>query len=159
MRFFRKAFGGVPSPVRRPGLFLEELELRVVPAVITGNAWPDPQLITLSFMPDGTLVSSGTGGSYTSDLFAKLNSHKGWTTQSWENALISAAQVWAQYANINFSVVSDNGTPSGQGSYQQGDPGMGDIRFGAISFGGGYLWHWATSLPPPTTTRSPATST
>ncbi len=139
MRFFRKAFGGVPSPVRRPGLFLEELESRVVPAVITGNAWPDPQLITLSFMPDGTLVSSGTGGSYTSDLFAKLNSHKGWTTQSWENALISAAQVWAQYANINFSVVSDNGTPSGQGSYQQGDPGMGDIRFGAISLGAGYL--------------------
>ena len=139
MRFFRKAFGGVPSPVRRPGLFLEELESRVVPAVITGNAWPDPQLITLSFMPDGTLVSSGTGGSYTSDLFAKLNSHKGWTTQSWENALISAAQVWAQYANINFSVVSDNGTPSGQGSYQQGDPGMGDIRFGAVSLGAGYL--------------------
>ena len=86
MRFFRKAFGGVPSPVRRPRLFLEELESRLVPASITGNAWPNPQLITLSFVPDGTLISSGTGGSYTSDLFAKLNSHRGWTTQTWENA-------------------------------------------------------------------------
>jgi Matrixin len=36
-------------------------------------------------------------------------------------------------------VVSDNGTPAGQGAYQQGDPGMGDIRIGAYNFGNSYL--------------------
>ncbi len=137
MRFFWTSSGRGPSPARRTRLCLEQLESRLVPYSVTGNAWPAPQLITLSFMPDGTLISAGSNGNVTSDLFAKMNSR--FSTQAWEDALISAAQVWAQYGNINFTVVSDNGTPSGQGSYQQGDPGMGDIRFGAYSLGSGYL--------------------
>src|SRR5439155_5996322 len=65
----------------------------------------------------------------------------------WEGAILSAAQTWAQQANVNFEVVSDNGTASGQGSYQQGDPGMGDIRIGGYSFGNSYLA--STYLAPP----------
>ncbi len=137
MRLFWNSSGGRSSPARRTRLCLEQLESRLVPYSVTGNAWPAPQLITLSFMPDGTLISAGSNGNVYSDLFAKMNSR--FSTQAWEDALISAAQAWAQYGNINFTVVSDNGTPSGQGAYQQGDPGMGDIRFGAYSLGSSYL--------------------
>jgi matrixin len=145
MRLFWKSPGGVPSPARRTRLFLEQLESRLVPAAVSGNVWPHPELITLSFMPDGTLVSSGVNGPIYSDLFAKMNAR--WSTQTWENAIVAAAQTWAQYANINFTVVGDNGTASGQGLYQQGDPGMGDIRFGAYALGAGYLG--MGDMPPP----------
>jgi hypothetical protein len=43
--------------------------------------------------------------------------------------------------------VSDNGTGAGGGSYQQGDPGMGDIRVGGYEFGSGQLG--GTYYPPP----------
>jgi hypothetical protein len=125
---------------------LETLESRVVPAIaMSGNAWPSPQLITLSFMPDGTLISAGSTGNVTSDLFATMNARV--PTATWQDAIIAAAQTWAQQANLNFSVIPDNGTPAGQGNYQQGDPGMGDIRIGAYNLGSGYLA--GTYMPPP----------
>jgi predicted Zn-dependent protease len=140
---------GKPSRKRssrsaRVRLGLETLESRLTPYAVSGNAWPNPQLITLSFMPDGTLVSSGSNGAITSDLFATLNAR--FSTAAWENAILTAAQTWAQQANINFTVVNDNGTPSGQGPYQQGDPGMGDIRIGAYNLGASVLG--GTYMPP-----------
>jgi hypothetical protein len=115
---------------------LEELETRVVPYTTSGSAWlpvnggVTPQLITLSFVPDGTWMTSGTSGNVYSNTFSTFSTKFG-SAAAWENAVITAAQTWAQYANINFSIVSDNGTASGQGLYQQGDPGMGDIRVAA----------------------------
>jgi len=106
------------------------------------NAWPHPQVVTISFVPDGTVMNSG---GTKSNLFSTFNNK--WTTSKWENAILTAAQTWAQQANINFQVVSDNGTTSGQGSYQQGDSGMGDIRIGGYSFGNSYLA--CTYAPPP----------
>jgi predicted Zn-dependent protease len=133
-----------PSAFRaRPAL--EALESRVVPYATSGNAWPSPQLVTLSFMPDGTLISAGSNGTVTSDLFATLGAKV--STAAWQDAIIAAAQTWAQQANVNFAVIADNGTPSGQGNYQQGDPGMGDIRVGAYNLGSSYLG--GTYLPPP----------
>jgi matrixin len=133
------------SPAGRTWLRVEQLESRVVPYAVSGNAWPSPQLVTLSFIPDGTLMTSGVNGNVYSNLFATLNGKFG-SAAAWEDPIITAAQQWAQQANVNLSVVSDNGTPSGQGSYQQGDPGMGDIRIGGYAFSTKYLA--GTYMPP-----------
>jgi len=115
---------------------LEALETRLVPYALTGYAWPNPQLITLSFVPDGTYMMNSINGPMYSNLYARMaNFWPGTTGLSWQNAILKAAQMWAQQTNINFTLVSDNGTNFERGSYQQGDPGMGDIRFSAIDLG------------------------
>jgi hypothetical protein len=127
---------------------VERLEERLVPYALSGNVWPHPNLITLSFVPDGTIIS----GTTPSNLFATLNAR--WSTATWENIILKAAQTWAAQTNINFAVVSDNGTAIGGGNYQQGDPGMGDIRIGGYNFGNSALA--ATFMPPPINNQSTA---
>lgn len=116
-------------PVRRPPLHLEALETRLVPYSVSGNAWPHPELVTLSFVPDGTNL-----GGATSNLFATFNGKFG-SAATWRNQILKAAQVWAQQTNLNFSFVSDNGNDECSGNSQQGDPGFGDIRFSGFNFG------------------------
>src|SRR5438445_3920600 len=107
----------------RAQLRVEQLESRVVPYATSGNAWPQPQLVTISFVPDGTNL-----GGVTSNLFAKFNAR--WSTATWQNVILRAAQVWAQQTNLNFAVISDSGAQTGSGSYEQGDTSIGDIRIG-----------------------------
>jgi Matrixin len=126
---------------------LEELETRVVPYSLSGDAWPNPQLITLSFVPDGTNL-----GGPSSNMFAVFNAK--WATSAWENQILKAAQAWAQQTNINFAVVSDSGTGLGGGNYQQGDPTIGDIRIGGFNFNSTPL-AWAF-MPPPVNNYSVA---
>jgi hypothetical protein len=99
-------------------------------------------LITISFMPDGTNL----GGSLSSNLLSSFNAK--WPTALWQSQILRAAQTWAQYANLNFAVVPDDGIPFGWSGYQQGAPGEGDIRIGGFNFGGsdvvGEAW-----FPPP----------
>src|SRR5207237_3659669 len=57
------------------------------------------------------------------------------STATWQNVVLKAAQSWAQQTNVNFSLVPDGGASTGSGNYQQGDPGMGDVRFGGFNFG------------------------
>ncbi len=121
---------------------LESLEPRWAPYAVSGNSWPGPQLVTLSFMPDGTNL-----GGPTSNLISAFNSKFG-SAATWQNQIIKAAQFWAQQTNINFSVVADNGTASGGGSYQQGDPNFGDIRIGGYHFGSSSALATAYSPPP-----------
>jgi hypothetical protein len=128
-----------PAPAFRVRPLVEALESRLVPYSTSGNAWPHPELITLSFVPDGTIIGSSNNGYIYSNLFATFNDHPGWTTAGWEKQILKAAQSWAQQTNINFALVSDNGATLGQGSYQQGDPNMGDIRIGGYNFGNNYL--------------------
>src|SRR5437016_4802236 len=45
------AAASAKKPVRPQ---VEELESRIVPYATTGNLWPHPQVITISFAPDGT---------------------------------------------------------------------------------------------------------
>jgi hypothetical protein len=120
------------APKARPTI--EVLESRLVPYAVSGNLWPHPEVITLSFVPDGTLLGSTSSGYIYSNLFAAFNSKFG-STARWQNEVLRAAQVWAQQANLNFAVVADNGAPIGSGQYQQGDAGFGDIRLGGYSFG------------------------
>jgi hypothetical protein len=145
MFFFRKPAHKRParsSVAPRAQLAVEALETRLVPYAITGNAWPSPQLVTISFMPDGTYLADGAQ----SNLFATMNAKFG-STAAWQNIILKAAQDWAAQTNLNFAVVSDNGTDQGMGNYQQGDPGMGDIRIGGETLGSNYLGE--AYMPPP----------
>src|SRR5262249_33217293 len=136
MSFFGKTVGSRSSR-RRAGasvqLQVEALESRGGPYAVSGGAWPGPQLVTIRFVPDGTIVGTNSGGYVYSNLFAKFNAKFG-SAAKWEAEILRAAQSWAQQSNLNFAVVSDNGTAIGQGAYQQGDPNMGDIRIGGYSF-------------------------
>ena len=107
----------------------------------SGNVWPNPQVITISFMPDGTNL----GGGVSSNLFSTFNS-KSSLAGNWQNVILQAAQTWAQQTNINFAVVPDNGAPEGSGSQEQGGAGFGDIRIGGYNFGSSTL---ALTYQPP----------
>src|SRR5436309_5674076 len=131
------------APQARPGL--EQLESRLVPYTTSGNAWPTPQLITLSFVPDGTLISTSGGSTVASNLQATFNAKFG-SAAAWQNIILKAAQAWAQQTNINFDVVADDGSSLGSGAYQQGDSAKGDIRIGGYRFGNTNL---ATAFMPP----------
>lgn len=127
------------STALRARLALEGLESRLVPYSVTGNAWSHPELVTISFVPDGTNL-----GGVSSNLFATFNAK--WSTAAWQNQILRAAQVWGQRSNLNFTVVSDSGAPIGSGNFAQGDPTMGDIRVGGYNFGSATL---ATGYMPP----------
>ncbi len=109
------------APRRRPSL--EVLEDRCL-MTISGLPWADPQHLTLSFIPDGTLV-----GGVPSTLFKTLNAEM--PTATWETDILRAFQSWADLGNINISLVSDDGQSPGQPGPLEGNPGHGDIRIGA----------------------------
>jgi Matrixin/Bacterial Ig-like domain len=132
-----------PRPVRRQNKccpVLEGLESRVVLYSASGNLWPSPQLITISFMPDGTNL----GGGKTSNLQSTFNGKS--SLGNWENVILQAAQTWAQQTNINFAVVPDDGAAAGSGADEEGNPGFGDIRIGGYNFGSSTL---ALTYQPP----------
>src|SRR5262245_50687492 len=128
--FKKKPRHSASKPARRAYLEVEALESRLVPYSVSSSSWSaHPELITLSFMPDGTSVNG-----YSSNLFSTFNAKFG-SAAAWQNQFLKAAQMWAMNTNINFAVVSDNGAACGSGSYMQGDPGFGDIRIGGYNFG------------------------
>ncbi len=131
-----------PCAPRRTQPRLESLEDRVVPYAATGNAWPHPELVSISFMPDGTNV-----GGPTTDLFSVFDGRFG-STAVWQNAILKGAQAWAAQSKINFTVVSDDGVGDGTGDYQQGSPTHGDIRVGGFDFNAPNLLAIAF-MPPP----------
>jgi hypothetical protein len=149
LQLFKKCLTGAVrnASAQHVPLRLEQLESRLVPYSVSGNAWPHPELITLSFVPDGTVVGQNGSGNITSNLFSTFNTRFG-SAAAWQNVILKAAQTWAQVTNINFTVVSDNGGSIGSGGYQQGDPGFGDIRIGAYNFGNTSTLA-STYLPPP----------
>lgn len=119
---------------------IESLEPRLVLYAASGNAWPSPELVTISFVPDGTNL-----GGVSSNLNSSFNANGGLT--GWQTEILRAAQVWAQQTNVNLSVVSDNGAATGSGNYQQGASTFGDIRIGGYDFGDSSLA--AAYMPPP----------
>ena len=58
-------------------LGIDSLEPRLTPYSASGNLWPMPALITVSFVPDGTLVNG-----YASNLFNKFNTKFGFIKQA-----------------------------------------------------------------------------
>src|SRR5262249_29739777 len=130
------AQGGAPLPnrARRARLHVEALESREVPYATTSNFWPHSQLVTLSFVPDGTVVGSERNGNITSNLFSVLNA-KIVSARLLEHPNPQAVRVLAQQTTINFALVNDSGADIGSGANQQGDPNFGDIRIGGYNFG------------------------
>lgn len=118
---------------------IEGLEDRIVLYAVSGNAWPEPQVVTIGFVPDGTNL-----GGVTSDLNDVFDSNP--YLPNWQGEILRAAQVWSQATNINFVLIDDNGAASGSGDYQQGDPDMADIRIGGFDMGGSVL---ASAYMPP----------
>jgi hypothetical protein len=116
-------------------LSVEQLEDRLVPAGGSGIspapapsiAWQDPTHLTLSFVPDGTVV-----GDQTSALFQTLNQQLG-SPQVWEAQILKAFQTWAVNTNMNIALVGDSGAAIGTNGAPQGDPRFGDIRVFASS--------------------------
>jgi hypothetical protein len=104
-------------------LVVEQLEDRFAPATF-GTPWPDPQHLTLSFVPDGT-----PGAISASNLFQTLNAKA--STATWELEILRAFQTWAVNANINITVVPDGGQALGSVGAVQGDSRFGDVRIAA----------------------------
>ena len=100
---------------------LEYLETRDTPAAF-GLGWVDPQHITLSFAPDGTSVSGAS-----SNLFSHLQAD-GLSSAAVQSEVLRAINTWTSQANLNLSVVGDNGTAIGANGLPQGDSRFGDIR-------------------------------
>jgi hypothetical protein len=106
---------------------LEPLEDRNLLAT-WGVPWPNPQHVTVSFVPDGTAI-----GSAQSNLFQTLNSQA--PTNVWETTILQAIKTWAANTNINVALVNDGGQPIGTSGALQGDPRFGDIRVAAEPLG------------------------
>ncbi len=118
----------------RARLFVEQLEAREVPYGVSGGAWVHPELVTISFVPDGTTLGYDNNGQpIQSTLFADFDAR--WSRTTWQNAILKGAQAWARQTNINFAIVSDDGSEVGSlGQYQQGAPNYGDIRIGGAHY-------------------------
>jgi len=124
---------------------VEGLETRLLLYAVSGGEWPHPERVTVSFMPDTTLV-----GGVPSVLFTTMNLR--FPTGTWQKEMLRGLQSFAANANLNFSLVGDDGSPLGSPGFSgtdynvQGDSNFGDIRIGSIPFvtALGYA-----QLPPP----------
>src|SRR5215213_7036560 len=112
-------------------LCLEVLEDRTNLSAF-GVPWADGAHLTLSFVPDGTLVQ-GTPSS----LFQTLSPLG--TAPTWEREILRAFQSWAANADINIGKVGDGGQPLGTPGAVQGDVRFGDIRIAARPLSDGML--------------------
>ena len=144
---------------RRPKtqLRVENLERRVLLSH-GGPEWPHPERITVSLVPDGTLWQF-QGTNYQSVMQQEMSARYDWAT--WKKELLRGLYGWAQYANINFNLVSDDGSPidsagSSPDHNVQGDSDFGDIRIGMWPMPGWDNVLAGAYLPPPnnTTTRA-----
>jgi hypothetical protein len=108
-------------------LLLELLEDRCTPATL-GLPWLDPQHLTLSFVPDGTMASS-TGSVLGQALSAAAPDGSG------RLEILRAFQTWAVLGNVNIGLVNDDGEPLGTTGAVQSDPRFGDIRIAAQPLG------------------------
>ncbi|MGL4422838.1 MAG: matrixin family metalloprotease, partial [Gemmataceae bacterium] len=124
--------------LQRSALRLENLEDRTTPASF-GRPWVHNNSITLSFVPDGTLVDG-----VPSNLNATMNG-EGLSTSTWQREVLRAVQSWIGNLNADVGVVSDSGAPIGTPGRTQGDIRFGDIRISGRSLGDGLL---AITTPP-----------
>ncbi|MGL4424576.1 MAG: matrixin family metalloprotease, partial [Gemmataceae bacterium] len=124
--------------VQRSALRLENLEDRTTPASF-GRPWVHNNSITLSFVPDGTLVDG-----VPSNLNAAMNGD-GLSTSTWQREVLRAVQSWIGDLDADVGVVSDSGAPIGSTGRTQGDIRFGDIRIAGRSLGNGLL---AITTPP-----------
>ena len=129
---------------------MEGLEDRFLLYATTGTQWAKPKLITYSFVPDGTSI-----GGVPSNLQQTLNAQ--FATADWQAQFAKAAAAWQKMANVNFTLVSDNGSALGVSGNQQNDPRFGDIRIGGYAMSGSILAFAYPRRRRPTAGPTPAT--
>ncbi|MDG3008078.1 diguanylate cyclase [Paludisphaera mucosa] len=100
----------------------DRLESRDVPAAF-GNAWPMPMAMSISFVPDGTLI-----GPYASDLQEAAPAAWG---PDWQLKILGAFQTWASHTGMNFSLNPDGGQPLGSPGFATTSAQFGDVRVAA----------------------------
>jgi hypothetical protein len=104
-------------------LVVELLEGRLTPSTL-GDPWLDPQHLTLSLVPDGTLAAGAP-----STLFRSLSARI--PTGDWRLEILRAFQTWAVNGDVNIGLVGDGGEPLGSAGLVEGDSRFGDIRVAA----------------------------
>ena len=119
---------------------VENLESRLLLYSASGNHFTFGSNITFTIVPDGTSI-----GGTPSNLVSTFNQMYGQTY--WPTLINEAFAMWQSYANINFTVMGDNGGAIGSGGYQQGNPNMADIRIGGYAQGLNTLGY--AIAPPP----------
>src|SRR5947209_6607992 len=77
-----------PLMNQAPPLRFEILEDRTVPALF-GNAWAEADRLTLSFVPDATVVDGQS-----SNLFAAMKAD-GLSVSAWQTEILRAVQAWS----------------------------------------------------------------
>ncbi len=87
--------------------------------------WTNPDRLTISFVPDGTLISK-----YRSNLYSEFGDML--TANQIDSQILKAFQEWSRLTGINVGQVQDSGLPMGSSGPIQGDSRFGDIRIGAI---------------------------
>src|SRR5690606_25568996 len=84
----------------------------------SGTPWAN-RTITFSFMPDGTKNPHDSA----SALFANLNGVA--SQEVWQKEVARALAAWTKHANLDFRMVSDDGSKAGSSGPAQGDPRFG----------------------------------
>ena len=119
---------------------VENLEGRMLLYSASGNHFTYGSNITFTIVPDNTTI-----GGTPSNLVSTFNQLYGQTY--WPTFINDAFAMWQAQANINFTVMGDNGGAIGSGGYQQGNPNMADIRIAGDAQGPNVLGY--TIAPPP----------
>ena len=101
----------------------ESLEHR---KLLTSLTWDNPEDLTTSLAPDGTLIA-GRPSTF-NQTFSSLG-----TPSQLRRWILESFQTWTQHANVNVGLVPDGGQAFGSPGEVQGDTRFGDIRIGAVS--------------------------
>jgi hypothetical protein len=110
---------------KRRNLHFEILESRQLMAAFQ-MPWPEIDHLSLSFLPDGVAIGSGS-----SNLSQSLNQI--FPNQAdWQLPILRAFQTWAMETKANVGLTTDNGSPLDTLGFKQGDTRFGDVRIGAF---------------------------
>ena len=99
---------------REPRLRVESLESRLLLYATSGGVWPHPELVTVSFMPDGTDIAG-----MPSALFSTMNAR--FPTATLQKEMLRGLQSYAANANLNISIVADDGSAFGSAGSHTAD--------------------------------------
>lgn len=105
--------------------------------LLTGLSWENPEDLSVSIAPDGTMIA-GQPSTF-NESFSSLGAPG--HLRRW---LLDSFQAWTKHANINIGAMTDSGVPFGTPGETQGDRRFGDIRIGAVSMSNDVL---AVAIP------------
>ena len=122
---------------------LEGRELRTgaQPYVLAGGRWSDATAITYSIAPDGVAWDRQVNA-----LNAAMDAR--FVAGAWRDEIARALQTWAAVADIDFARVADSALAFDTAGEVQGDPRLGDLRFGGYDFGDASRLGHAYTPPP-----------